>query len=395
MRAHHIALKDLRIRLRDRNTLILMLLLPVALTAIIGFAFGGDSGMSAVELFVVGPGEDQMLAGAASAMLSRSEFFEAEPATEDEARRAVQAGERSAALIIPDETIEALIEGEPAEVRVLQDPASSIKAQIVRELAERVTAQLNAGSTLARGVFDALERERELGEAERWRLGGFLFQWMRDAWERPRLSIREETAETREFDVRSYFAPSFAVLFLLFTMISSAKTIHEERESGTYDRLMSAPLSRATFIGGKLLGTYLLASVQILLLIALSSVLFGIRWGSHPGAVVAMALATAAGASSLALLIASLSRTSRQTDNVGTAFVLIMSLLGGSMWPVEQAPESFQRLARFTFNYWAHSGFKSLVFNDAGLSGISQQLLVILIMSVVAFVLAARFLARR
>ena len=227
------------------------------------------------------------------------------------------------------------------------------------------------------------------------RLGGFLFQWMRDAWERPRLSIREETAETREFDVRSYFAPSFAVLFLLFTMISSAKTIHEERESGTYDRLMSAPLSRATFIGGKLLGTYLLASVQILLLIALSSVLFGIRWGSHPGAVVAMALATAAGASSLALLIASLSRTSRQTDNVGTAFVLIMSLLGGSMWPVEQAPESFQRLARFTFNYWAHSGFKSLVFNDAGLSGISQQLLVILIMSVVAFVLAARFLARR
>ena len=41
MKALHIALKDLRMRLRDRNTLIMMLLLPVGMTAIIGFGLGG------------------------------------------------------------------------------------------------------------------------------------------------------------------------------------------------------------------------------------------------------------------------------------------------------------------------------------------------------------------
>lgn len=193
----------------------------------------------------------------------------------------------------------------------------------------------------------------------------------------------------------SYFAPGFAVLFLLFTMLASAKTIHEERESGTYERLMTAPVSRTTFIAGKLTGSYFLAAIQVLILLGLASLLFGVEWGSHPGAAVAMALVTAAGAASLAILIAAIARTGRQTDSVGTAFILVMSLLGGSMWPVENAPESFQRIARFTFNYWAHGGFKKLVFHDAGLPGISQEMLIITGMSVVFFFLAVRLLARR
>ncbi|MBD3348952.1 MAG: ABC transporter permease subunit [Candidatus Eisenbacteria bacterium] len=395
MRAHYIGWKDLRIRLRDRNTLVLMLLLPVALTAIIGFAFGGDSGISTVEFLVAGTEEDDLISQAAAGLGSGSEMFQAEPATESAAREAVAAGEKPAAVILPEDLTETVIEGRRAEVVVLSDPASRIKSGIVRELAERFVARLNAGSILSRGVFETLAEERGLSEAEQRRLGGFLFGWARDALEEPRLTVEQRQAERQEIDVRAYFAPSFAVMFLLFTMLTSAKTIHEEREAGTYSRLMTAPVARTTFVGGKLLGSYLLASIQILLLVLLSSLLFGIRWGSSPIAVVAMSLATAAGASSLALLIASLTRTSRQTDNVGTAFVLIMSLLGGSMWPIEQAPEGFRSAARFTFNYWAHSGFKELVFNDAGLAGIWQELVVILGMSAVAFVLAATLLVRR
>jgi ABC-2 type transport system permease protein len=108
-----------------------------------------------------------------------------------------------------------------------------------------------------------------------------------------------------------------------------------------------------------------------------------------------MALVTAAGAASLAMLIAAALRTSSQTDQIGTVIVLAMSLMGGSMWPIEQAPQSLQRVARFTFNYWAHEGFKDLAFRDAGLPGISQEILIIGVMSVVFFALAARLLQRR
>jgi ABC-type multidrug transport system permease subunit len=80
---------------------------------------------------------------------------------------------------------------------------------------------------------------------------------------------------------------------------------------------------------------------------------------------------------------------------VGTAFILVMSLLGGSMWPIEQAPEAFQRFGRFTFNYWAHGGFKKLIFDDVGLAGITQEIAIISAMSAVFVVLAVLLLARR
>jgi ABC-2 type transport system permease protein len=395
MKFLHIAIKDLKIRLRDRNTLVMMLLLPVGMTAIIGFAFGGRSGISAIEFLLVAPEEGHFLADAAAGFLSRHELFEAETATEEEARRAVSEGEKSAAVVIPGNILDSVVEGTPGEIRLLKDPASSIKAGVVESMVEQFIASATSGSALARGVFEALDGERALDEGESLMLWAWTFQWMREAFTDPPVLIESEDTEVSDFDIHAYFAPGFAVLFLLFTMLTSAKTIHEERESGTYDRLMSAPLSTASIIGGKLLGSYVLASLQILILIGLGSLLFGIRWGSHPGAAVIMALVTAAGATSIAMLIAALARTERQTDNVGTAVILVMSLVGGSMWPVEQAPEAFRQVARFTFNYWAHGGFKKLVFEDAGLGGIAFEVSVVIAISCAAFALAVPLLARR
>ena len=397
MKALHIALKDLRIRLRDRSTLVMMLLLPVGMTAIVGFAFGGESGISAVEFLLVAPEEGAMLTDAAAGFLSQHELFEVERADEDEARRAVAAGEKSAAVVVPEGLLTSIFEGTAAEIRVLKDPASGIKAGIVQSMVEQGVSQLSAASALGRGVFEVLEHDEPLSDSENLALWGWMFSWMRDAWTDPPVSIDAADADTDtdDFSVHAYFAPGFAVLFLLFTMLASAKTIHEERESGTYGRLMTAPLSNMSIIAGKMLGSYVLASLQVLILIALGSILFGIRWGSHPGATIIMALVTAAGATSVAMVIAAAARTGRQTDNVGTAFILVMSLLGGNMWPIEQAPEAFQRFGRFTFNYWAHGGFKKLVFEDSGLAGITQEIVIISAMSAVFVSVAVLLLSRR
>jgi ABC-2 type transport system permease protein len=395
MRFLHIAIKDLKIRLRDRNTLVMMLLLPVGMTAIIGFAFGGGTGISKVEFLLVAPKEDSFLADAAAGFLSRLDMFDVETASEQEARRAVADGDKSAALVVPDNLLDSILEGEPAELRLFRDPASGIKAGIVESMAEEFITYATSGSALARGVFEVLGSERPLDDTERLALWGWSFTWLRDAFTDPPLSIEAADTDVRNVDVRAYFAPGFAVLFLLFTMLASARTIHEERESGTFDRLMSAPVSGFTFIGGKMLGSYVLASLQILILIGLGSLLFGIQWGTHPGAVIVMALVTAAGATAIAMVIAALARTERQTDSVGTAVVLVMSLLGGSMWPLEQAPASFQRVAMFTFNYWARGGFKKLVFEDAGLRGISTEIAVILTIAAVSLAIAVPLLTRR
>jgi len=391
MRALHIALKDLRIKLADRNTLVLMLLMPVVLTAIMGFAFGSDSGISEVRLAVVGPEKGSLLADGAATLLNRIDIFEAEVATEEEAREAVSSGRLSAAIALPPGILDAVVGGDPVEIRVLKDPASSIKAGIAESMVEQFAGFASAGGILGRGIYETIDGDAPMTDAERLGLAGWMFDWMRDAWSEPPIAIESADQEVRRIDVRSYFAPSLAIFFLLFTMIGSAKSLHEEREAGTLGRLRSAPISDASIVAGKLLGTYLLAVVQLLGLLALAALLFGVSWGSSPTAVVVMALVTAAGAAAIATVIAAATRTGRQTEQVGTIAVLVMSAVGGSMWPVT---EKLEPVARFTFNYWAQRGFNQLVLYDAGFEGITQPLLITGLIAAVAFALAVALLAR-
>lgn len=392
MRALRIALKDLRIKLEDRNTLVLMLLMPVVLTAIMGFAFGRDSGISDVKLSVVGPEEGGLLADGAAALLNRIDIFEAEAATEEDARAAVSSGRRSAAIVLPSGLLDAVVGGDPVEIRVLKDPASSIKAGIAESMVEQFAGYASSGGILGRSIYETIDSDEPMTDAESLGLAGWMFNWMRDAWSEPPIAIESADQEVRRMDVRSYFAPSLAIFFLLFTMIGSAKSIHEEREAGTFGRLRTAPISDASIVAGKLLGTYLLAVVQLLALIALAALLFGVDWGSSPTALLAMALVTAAGAAAIATLIAAATSTGRQTEQVGTVAVLVMSVVGGSMWPVT---ENLEPVARLTFNYWAQRGFNQLVFHDAGLAGIARPLLVTGLVGAVAFALAVALLARR
>ena len=395
MKALHVATKDLAIRFRDRNALIVALLLPLVLIGIIGFAFSSDSGISAVRLAIVERENGDLLAAMAAGMLSRIDVFEAAALPEEEARDAVSRGDISAAVLLPDGLLDAMMEGEPAEIRVLKDPASTVKAGIAEALVQRTATYASAGSVLSRSVIESIDSEQPLTDAEQFELAAYMFRHMAESWDQQLIAIEDVDQETRGIDAHSYFAPSFAVIFLLFTLLGSAKTIHEEREAGTYSRLLTTPLSRVSLIGGKLVGSFVLAALQLGILVIMTRVLFGVNWGSDPLAVLVMVLVTALGATSVAIVIAAVSRTARQTDQIGTTFILVMSLVGGSMWPVEQAPGVVQRLARFTFNYWAHSGFKDLIFRDAGLSGIWPEVAIILGLSTVLFALSVGLLSRR
>ena len=81
----HIAIKDLRIQACDRNTLLLGLLLPITLTAIMGFAFSSDSGISEVRMTLVGPEGADFLTDAAAGMLSKVELFDVDVTDEETA----------------------------------------------------------------------------------------------------------------------------------------------------------------------------------------------------------------------------------------------------------------------------------------------------------------------
>jgi ABC-2 type transport system permease protein len=107
-----------------------------------------------------------------------------------------------------------------------------------------------------------------------------------------------------------------------------------------------------------------------------------------------MTAATAAAAAGFGLLLAIACRSRARLNGVASILILIMSALGGSMFPRFLMPEGLQRFGLVTFNAWALDGYQKVFWYDAPIAALVPQLAVLLALCGV-FLGAARMLARR
>jgi ABC-2 type transport system permease protein len=115
----------------------------------------------------------------------------------------------------------------------------------------------------------------------------------------------------------------------------------------------------AQIMGGKVLGVFLTAVVQVALLIAACGVMFGLHWGDLAGAA-ALVLAVAAGATGWGMTIAAFARTPAMVGSLGSVAMLIFAVLGGSFGDNFPLPPFLQVVAKATPNAWGIQGFARL-----------------------------------
>jgi ABC-2 type transport system permease protein len=94
------------------------------------------------------------------------------------------------------------------------------------------------------------------------------------------------------------------------------------------------------------------------------------------------------------MLLASACRTRAQLGALSTLVILIMSSVGGSMFPRFLMPEAMQKAGLLTINAWAIDGFTKVFWRDEPISHLWPQVAVLLMVAVALFAIARR-LARR
>jgi ABC-2 type transport system permease protein len=94
------------------------------------------------------------------------------------------------------------------------------------------------------------------------------------------------------------------------------------------------------------------------------------------------------------MLLASICQTRAQLGAISTLLILMMSAVGGSMFPRFLMPEAMQKAGLFTINAWAIDGFTKVFWRDLPVGQLWQQVSVLLAVGIVLFVLARR-IARR
>src|SRR2546430_15551505 len=118
-----------------------------------------------------------------------------------------------------------------------------------------------------------------------------------------------------------------------------------------------------------------MCTAQLTLMLLWGRIAFGLDLLHHLPGFFVMTVATAAAAAGCGLVLAALARTRAQLSGMSTIIILIMSSLGGSMFPRFLMSESMQRLGLVTFNAWALDGYLKVFWRDAPVWQLWPQLL--------------------
>lgn len=327
-----ICVKDLRARLRDRSALLIGVVVPLGLAFIFNSIFSGISGSSdVISLGVVNADHgvaSQQFTGHVLPAVGRSGLItiHAEPSLA-RARALAANGTLAAVIVIPAGFSARVQANQPASMQVIGNVDAPISTQIARSIAESYAADLNRvrlSVATAAGTAPLSPARTEALAAQA-------------AGTSAPVTVTDVSAQTRELNQKSFFAAGMAVFFLFFTVQFGVTSLLEERNDGTLARLLAAPISRASILGAKLLTSFLLGVISMAVLVAATTLLFGATWGNPVGVTVLIVAAIMA-ATGIMALIATLARNAEQAANWQSVVAVILGLIGGTFFPVSQAP---------------------------------------------------------
>jgi ABC-2 type transport system permease protein len=382
-----ITIRDILAQVRSRSFLVQTLLLPVVLTLIIGNALGGQRRITPISVAVVGSGE---IATSLENLLNDTKIANATRYTAQNASTALSEGRAIMRVELPERFETQLLRNRPLEVLITSDAANHERAKIVDDFVRGYVQQLEVARATILGATRALQpgTSQELVQtltAVRTKVEAQL--------QAAPIDFQTDQASGRSQGFFAYYAIAFGVMFTLLSATNGAGGVLDELERGTLHRLLAAPVTPATLLFSKFLALWVLSALQLGAFALLSSLLFGVNWGT-PIEFLMVLLATAAAAAGFGGIIVGISRSREQLTTLALGFVLVMSLLGGSMYPIETLPGIAQFLSRFTYNRWSIEAFQ-LIAAGSQSPQVGFAVLVLMGMAAAGVLFGAFSLSRR
>ena len=384
-----IAWNQVRLIFKSRATVATMFLMPVLLTVIFGAGAGGGSstGGRTYPLGVVD--HDGSFASAQLIdALAKAGPLRVQRLTQEELDQGFVEKELPLGLVIPAGYEQGLIDGASPAVSLISAPGSSLEiagGQAVR----RAVARASRDYQLARQMVSDPQNAAQLTDA---------YSTLQAERASAPVTLTHETVSATtdsgvtKAEVMGQVSLGFTVMFVMMVIFMMGGVFLQERQDGTWGRLLTTPVSRLGLLGGYMLSFLLTGLIQFLTLVGLSALLFGIYWGPLPQ-LLAMASSLILAAAGLGLFVAGLVRTAEQQRAIATIVVVATSMLGGVYWPLEVVSPTMQRIGYLTPQAWAMDGLREVMLRSGAWEALYLPLSVLLALAAI-FTIAGLFRVR-
>ncbi len=352
-------IKELRHILRDRQTLTILLLMPLVQVVLFGFALRSD--VRDIRLAIVDPVPDYATTALRDRFAATSRFrIVSMSRSADVIEPLFRRGEADAALVFEPDFASRLGRREPARVLLAVDASDPNTGTTIQSYARAVIASYDAELAERRGQI------RIVTEA------------------RMRFNPTLESV--------NLFVPGLIALVLtLVSALMTAISLSREKERGTLEVLLVSPLRPWQIIAGKVLPYLALAFANVLTALLAAWVVFHVPFRGSVALLLAESVLYSVVSLALGVLIAA--RTSSQRAAMLAALLGTMlpsALLSGMIFPIASMPAWLVPVTYIVPARWFIVVARGIMLKGVGLSHLWLETLVLLAMTTVLLIAAVR-----
>ncbi len=364
--------KDLMELFRNKMGLIMLVLMPIFMMSMVGFIYPSDTSISDVSIALVNEDEGYVGYPSASAMLvaaleqmntDTGMMTITNASSFDEVKDMIQEGEIDGGIIIASNFTSSLMVGKQGIITIVTDesnPQMSMGLQIaLKEVFEQI------------GTWVAEQNVQELSPTTVNATNSL-------AIVKP-YSVQAEGAISEDLSYFDFMAPGLmAMTVMMSVMTGLPAAISHEREVGTLDGMMVAPINRLTIILGKTLAQTARGLLQGILILTLAVVLFGVTIHGSILLIFALLLLGVFSFVGLGVVITSFAKDQETAMMVMMTLMFPMMFLSGVFFPIQQMPWYMQDISKALPLTYAATALRKVMVLGADIPMITTELAVLI-----------------
>lgn len=290
-------------------------------------------------------------------------------------------------VIIPENFTDSIAAGENRPVSVIGSDAMPLQAYVVKNVLQSAANLVSAAQSAIITIYHYDKIAGLSGLEMETRYHNAITDYFLEVLARNEIFTAAVAAPQYNLTPVEYFTAALIVVFLMFAGMPGMKMLVTERSEGITRRLSASPVRMWKVVLSKLLVSSMLLVLQFSIIIALTSVLFHNYWGAPVKNVLLLFGGLILAVSAWSIFVAAVSSSPASADMIGNLGILLMAVVGGSIYPLSSMPDFIRGISRLTINRWAMDGFMVLFSgNDAASTGIYA--LVLTVMGFVLFIVS-------
>lgn len=413
--------KDLKIVLSDKKAFVILIAMPIILFTILSFALAGSFTDTSDDIWKVDIGIVKLYD--IDQEISSSEYFNREDLealeqvlfdvldyedldfmayqimSYDQAMQALENNELASVVVLPEHYLANLAMNMspmfrvPVEIEIFRNPERTYSSDITENIVGQVMKQLNQIMITNKVTYETLKYY----DFDQEMIDVVLENFMNQEFDPVQVNIENyKIDELKMVSSGQYYSTAMMAMFLLFGASYGAKFMLLEKKEFTLQRQKTAGVSDVKIVIGKLVLIYLIALMQITIMILTSTLGFKVYWG-EPIAVVWVTLLVAFAITGFGAILAAISL---KMDNLKAINIMesgifqVIALFGGSYFPLFFMPVWFQVISKILINGAALDAYQKVMM-DAPAKEIMPAMLSLILNAIVFFIIGLLIINRQ